>query len=281
MGRTTVKEQPNLMKTVTVVSCCDGRSQGGGKDYEAAAVRLARSIRVNGGHCKGCNIAFWMDADNQPTEETKRQLVNYDCKLYYGKAPIDGQQMSKKIAACCLDFDTDYTVWMDTDIYVLKDFSALLDMDTDVAVSPTTRSHHRWAREEDIPLLDNYYTYLGLKRPDIKVETHQDKKLGNFYFSSGLIVFKSKIDFGIKYLNVARSILSSDREKYHYSFDQVALPLLIVNYDLTYTLIEERYHYVYGVHNHRLEYEGIVIVHYQDRQVTEVPDNMWGVDSSA
>lgn len=281
MAETAPSGRWDPMKTVTIVSCCDGRREGGDKDYEAAAIRLARSIRCNGGYYKDSDIAFWMDIDNQPAEETKRQLVGYGCELHYGKVPIEWQPMSSKIAACCLNFNTDYTIWMDTDIYVLDDFSALLDLDTDVAVSPTTRSHHRWAREEDIPLLDVLYKHFGLDRPEIKVMTHEDKELGNFYFCSGLIVFRSDIHFGKKYLEVAKGILGTNVESKDYAFTQTALPIIITKYELSYTIIPEWLHYVYGVHNHKLEYDNVAIVHYQDRRVTEVLDDMWEVGLSA
>ena len=266
------------MKTVTVVSCCDGRREGSDKDYEAASIRLARSIRMNGGCCKGCGIAFWIDADNQPAEWKKKRLLGLGCELYYGMEPIEWQPISKKIAACCLNFDTDYTIWMDTDIYVLKDFSALVDTDADVSVSPTTRSHHRWAREEDIPLLNALFNLFGLRMPVIKIETHEDRGLGNFYYCSGLISFRSDIDFGKKYLEVAKGILGSNVNDSSYSFDQTSLPIIITKYNLSYSVIPEWLHYVYAVHNHKLEYDNIAIVHYQDQRVTEVSDNMWWVD---
>lgn len=266
------------MKSVTVASCCEAkRGLKHQKDYEAMAVRLAKSIRNNGGIYKDCDIVFWSDKDYKPSEETIKKLKDYGCELVYGKTPIEGHPISNKIAACSLPFDTDYVIWMDTDLYVLRDFSELLKEETDIVVSPDTRVGHPWTREEDTPLWDRYYEYFDLKNPNIKILTHQDKKLGNFYFCSGLIVFRNAIDFGKKYLEIAKSILSTDVENRVYAFSQTSLPVVIVKYGLTYSLIPERLHYFYSIHGHKLDYSDIAIVHYQDRRIDEVLDEDWVV----
>ena len=263
------------MKTVTVVSCC-GASRGAKhqKDYETLAIRLARSIRRNGGIYKDCDIAFWLDEDYKPSVETIARLESYNCTLTWGRLAIDNVPMSSKIAACCLEFDTDYVIWMDTDIYVLGDFSDLI-ADVDVMVSPDTRNHHPWTREEDSGKWDEYYAYFGLKNPNIKIITHVDKQPGNFYFCAGLFVFRNGIDFGNKYLEVAKAILSSEMEDY--AFDQMALPITIVKYGLSWGIIPEYLHYIYAIHGHKLDYDGVQIVHYQDGRISEVPEEEWVV----
>ena len=72
--------------------------------------------------------------------------------------------------------------------------------------------------------------------------------------------------------------MGSDVDDRFYSFDQTALPIIITKYNLSYSIIPEWLHYVYAVHNHKLMYDNIAIVHYQDSRVTEVSDNMWEVD---
>lgn len=267
------------MKTFTVVSICESaRGNLYQKDYESMAVRLAKSIRNNGGECSDCDIVFWHDWHYPPSDKTVRKLKLYDCKFVAGETPIKELPLSNKIAACSLHFDTDYTLWMDTDMYVLKDFSALFETDKDILVTPVSYSTSQWAREEDIPLWDEYYNHFGLQRPDTKIRTNVDKKLGNFYFSSGLIGFRSSISFGAAYFMAVQGILATEVADKQDAVTQTAIPILLTKFNLSYQIIPGKYHYVYSVHNHRLEDDDVAIVHYQGDRIKEVSDKAWSID---
>jgi hypothetical protein len=275
------------MKSLTIISCCCAkRGEQPSQDYETLAIRLAQSIRRNAEAYRDCRVVFYSDSNRQPSEATAERLKSLDCELVYGgETPIPGYEGSNKLSACCIPFDTDYAYWFDTDMYVLGDISALLETDSDVIVSPDARSYHPWTRLDDAPLWDKLYNYLGTVRPPQTIITHQDKKVGNLSFEGGVFGFRRGTQFGERLWKTYSAVYNSgilgkdihdSSSPHRFPYDFVALPLTIVKYGLSYSQLEEKYHYYYGLHDCKLEGD-VRIVHYQGARVTEVTEKDWEV----
>lgn len=254
------------------------------KNYEECAIRFVRSIRENGGKCKNIPIKFWIDGNLMPSNITIKRLLDYNCSITLGKLkipqPSKGGSWSSKLQA--LDeckIDTKYGIWMDTDMYITRGFTGLLECNSDVKMTPVSLVHNFGASDNENKMWDKYYDYFKLKRPDTKIKTHVDKKLGNFYFTSSLIMFKSDLDFGKKYYKFAKRLYDSDLPHNEKRYVQTVLPLMIVKYGWTYETVPIQFCYLYHLNNYTLGDHKLppAIIHYCDNRITEIPDDKWNV----
>ena len=161
------------MSKVTIISACEHRED---KDFEPMSRRLVYSIRTNGGKYKDSDIIMWHSEDAAPSTETKAWLVDAGCIVVAGQ-PLnarsikgDCEPIGNKIMAANTPVSTEYSLWIDTDMYVLDTalFEALLDRTVDVAAVGTEYAFHRWARM-DLPDEDRswakFYALAGIDPP--------------------------------------------------------------------------------------------------------------------
>ena len=245
------------------------------KNYEPYAIRLAKSIRKNGGKYKDVPIKMWFGEDAIPSFESSNTLRNLGCELVPGVCVHPNHPVYNKITASAMHFDTDYAVWMDSDMYVMGDLTELLNCDKEVLVSPDQKSTHRWSSSEQDPLWEKIYEVLNVERPLKKIPCHIDSSVGNFYFCSGLFQFDTGIGFPEMYEQCASKIMSLGGP-FLENFTQTGLGMAVHKGGYTYDLIPEKYHYFYALHDRKLA-EDTQIVHYQDNRVTEIPDKEWNV----
>jgi hypothetical protein len=259
------------VKTCTVLSNVDGpRDWHNGKDYEACAIRLAKSIRKNGGSCKDIPIVFWYPRSNKPSEETINTLLFNGCTVIGDKCSIDDDALYCKISACKNELKSDYTLYLDTDSYVMGDFSRIFDINTDVSLMPAQWSYEGYCREEDMEVVDKLYEAYGCTRDKTLMTVSQvDKKPCNFYFYSSAIVYKNGIGFGDKYEEAARAVLSSGLHlpdgHLPIVIGQVTLGMIVQKYKLTHSTIPLDMYWNLNAHGYLPD--GTAIVHYQDKNV--------------
>ena len=264
------------MKTLTIISGCEGsRNAYGQKDYESLAIRLVKSLRKNGGLYRDCSVVFCYDLDYSPSDITRKFLEdNYKCIFCPVPPAVLGVNPSIKASACAMDFNTDYVLWLDTDIYINSSFEELLDIDVDVVVSPPSNSFNKWARKEEEAKWSLFYKSLGVSFPTENVITLVDKKPCTLYFSSGIILFKNYLGFGQKYLEVIRKLSEvTEVEDRLEGLSQTALTATIVKYSFSYKTLSKKFHYCYVANGFKLDAgEKPSIIHYQDCIVKEIPE---------
>jgi len=264
------------MSSHTIFSICESERDvyPYPKNYEPYAIRLAKSIRNNGGK-DDLKIKMWYGEDAPPSADSIARLKDLDCEVVAGKCVYHDYPVYNKIEASKMEFDTDYAMWMDSDLYVMGELTELLNCDKDVLVSPDQRSTHRWSSSEQNPLWDLIYKELNVERPLKKIPCHIDSSVGNFYFCSGLFQFKIGVGFPEMYEQCACKIIGLGGP-FIENFTQTGLGMAVHKGGYSYDLIPEKYHYFYTLHDKKLA-EDTQIVHYQDNRVTEIPDKEWNV----
>ncbi len=221
------------MSKVTIISACEHRED---KDFEPMSRRLVHSIRTNGGKYKNTDIVMWHAQEASPSAETKAWLVDAGCTVVAGE-PLnarsvegDCEPIGNKIMAANTPVSTEYSLWIDTDMYVLDTvrFEALLDKTVDVAAVGTEYSYHRWARL-DLPDEDRswakFYALAGVDPPSERFVGGIDGKPCNFYFNSALVFFKNGRGFAAAWRDIARAIRGSGDENCRHNFTQTALTI--------------------------------------------------------
>ena len=265
------------MSSHTIFSICESERYvyPHPKNYEAYAIRLARSIRKNGGKYKDVKIKMWFGEDAPPSKESILKLSDFGCDLQAGQCIYKNHPVYNKIEACGMDFDTDYAMWMDSDMYVMGDMSEILETTKDVVVSPDQNAMHRWSRTDEDDKWEQIFKTLGTTKPETKIRCHIDGRDGNFYFCSGIFMFKTGIGFPQLYKGCATGIINLGGP-FTENFTQTGLGMAVHIGGYTYDLIPERYHYFYTLHDKKLASD-TVVVHYQDNKVTEIPNEEWNV----
>jgi hypothetical protein len=271
-------------KSLTIISSFNANLPKINKDYEASARRFAYSIRKNGGKCKDCRIIFWIDRENPPTPDTICYLVDLGCDFVYGdvvlKQPTPAGSWSSKLYAVneC-NFYTPYAVWMDIDFYCLGDFSELLEGEFDIAVPPMNLVTNFGASEQENEMWRKYFSYFGLPAPTERITTHVDKKPGNFYFTSSIMVYKNNINFGFLYKTISSQIRISSLPYNDKRFSQTAVPILIKLHNLKYKILPRHLAYMYHLNDYQLRNDEKVpiLVHYCDNKIDEVADEDWNI----
>jgi hypothetical protein len=225
------------MNEITIISACEHRGE---KDFEPMARRLVYSIRTNGGKYKDVPVVMWHSKDAAPSAETQAWLVAHGCTVVEGE-PLNAQAaggggvelVGNKIMAANTPVSTEYSLWMDTDMYVLDTelFEALLDRTVDVAAVGQEYSYHRWARL-DLPDEDRswskFYALAGIDPPSEKFVGGIDGDPCNFYFNSALVFFKNGRGFPEAWKDIAIAIRGSGDPNCRHNFTQTALTVAAV-----------------------------------------------------
>ena len=263
------------MNKYTILSICESerKDQPHSKNYETHAIRLVKSLRKHGDRCRDLPVVMWYADDAIPSSDTISKLHDLGCDFRIGKCNYKRNPVYNKITACMSHIDSEYIIWMDSDLYILGDFMDILETDKDVVVSPDQKAIHRWSRPDEDPLWEKIYSTLGVEKPQDRIPCHIDGGLGNFYFCSGLFMFKNGIRFQDEYQRCAGDILGLGGP-FEQNFTQTGLGMAVHAGKYSYDLIPEKYHYFYSLHDRKLS-DDTVIVHYQDNRVTEIPDEDW------
>ena len=263
-----------MKNEVTIISACEHRED---KDFEPMAKRLVYSIRTNGGKYKDVPIIMWHCQEAAPSAETKVWLVDHGCTVVGGE-PLDARSVEgdvepigNKIMAANTPVSTDYSLWIDTDMYVLDTalFEALLDRTVDVAAAGTEYSYHRWARL-DLPDEDRswakFYALAGVDPPSEKFVGGMDGEVCNFYFNSAVVFFKNGRGLPEAWRDIARAIRGSGDENCRHNFTQTALTVAAVKTADTHEQLPGTYNAYWSLRREKsLE---CAILHYQGNETT-------------
>ena len=291
-------------KTCTLVSNVDGwRDFHNEKDYGICAIRLARSLRKNGGKCKDMDLVFWYPENNPPPKSIIDELKKLNCNVMSNNVAVSSHEVMTSLevpsniakdpisytdsifctlSACQLEFSTDYTLCLNVDCYIMGDFSGIFqDLDSDLSVMPAQWSFESWCREEDMEKVDEFYGAFGYNRDkSLKTISQVDKKECNFYFYSTAILYKNGIGFGSKYEEAARAVLSriDGVRKDHLCLVLIQVPIgmVIQKYNLSHTVIPLDLIWNYAPQGHTI-IGSPAIVHYQWQEFPGIQKEIWEV----
>lgn len=269
-------------KDITILSLFSGKNKG--KDYEACARRFVDSFRRN--VSKNIPIILWVNENNLPKISTINFVESYNnVELVYGinsepEPTKDGSWICKVDAIYDCDIHTKYCWYLDIDMYFYRDPFNLIYFDFDLMAPPMNYSHNFGASSKFTNMWEQYYNYFGLewdgKR---KLKTNVDKKLGNFYFNSSSMIYRTDINFDEKYKNHAIKLLKSGLPHCTKRFSQTCLPIIVDKYKLKYKPMGRLLHYMYHLNNYTLENDDgePSIIHYCDNRIKEILDEHWEV----
>jgi hypothetical protein len=261
------------MDRVTIISACEHRED---KDFEPMARRLVYSIRTNGGKYKDAPITMWHCQEAAPSAETKAWLVDEGCTVVGGEPlnarSIEGdcEPIGNKIMAANTPVSTEYSLWIDTDMYVLDTamFETLLDKTVDVAAAGTEYGFHRWARL-DLPDEDRswakFYALAGVEPPGEKFVGGLDGESCNFYFNSALVFFKNGRGLAEAWRDIARAIRASGDENCRHNFTQTALTVAAVKTAATWERLPSPYNAYWSMYWEK-SFDA-AILHYQGNEM--------------
>jgi hypothetical protein len=219
---------------------------------------------------------MWYGEDCPPTIETRRKLEELNCTLVEGKCEYPSDPIYNKISACNIPIETEYGLWLDSDIYILGELGSLLTGDFDVSAPPTDRSIHKWASENEKEAWEKLYKLTNVSPPEFGLKTYFDSQEGLFYLCSGLIVFKSTSGFPKMYAEVCKAILEAKDRVDVQNFSQTGLTIATIKGEFKYKYVPEVMHYCYATHGHSLSSDAIVI-HYQDAMISELLIKEWEI----
>jgi hypothetical protein len=264
-----------MKNEVTIISTCEKREN---KDFETMSKRLVHSIRTNGGKYKDVDIVMWHCDEAVPSDETKSRLSDTGCTVVEGKPfnalAIEGgeggcEPVGNKIMAVNTPVSTEYSLWMDADMYVLDTsrFEALLDMTVDVAAAGAENTFHRWARldspEEDRSWA-KFYELAGIDPPSEQFVGGLDGEPCNFYFNSALVFFKNGRGFPEAWADIARLIRASGMPHCAESWSQTSLTVAAVKTADTTARLPSAYNGYWSRYGEKSFDQ--VILHYQDQE---------------
>lgn len=236
------------------------------KNFEISTVKLVESIRKNGGKLKDCKIKIWIPRKFRPSDRVIEFLIDNNCQLEYGDDwLIPAYPNSSKIDACNMKFDTKFVMWIDSDSLVLKDFSgAFRFMNAyDVSFPAMNLITNFGAGKEEDELWRKYYEYFDLKQPNTQIETLIDKKLGHFYFTSAVMIFKNNLNFGKLYKHFVTELFASDLPRKDFRFSQTVLSLMATQENWKVKPMLKEYAHLFHLNGYSLE-SNTALVHYAD-----------------
>lgn len=256
------------MHKVTIISGCERRKVNQfHKNYEPMAKRLVYSIRTNGGKYKDVPIVMWHSEDAAPSAETQMWLVDHGCSVVAGKPLGAGcEPVGNKIIAAGTPVATEYSLWMDSDMYVLDTllFETLLDKIVDVTAVGPEYGFQRWACPEDVPIWNQMYELAGVSPPTERFVGSMAGDSCNFYFNSALVLFKNGRSFPETWKDVAIAIRNSGIKYCEHNFTQTSLTISAVKTADTWEQLPGTYNAYWSMYFER-SFDA-AILHYQTNE---------------
>lgn len=243
------------------------------------------SLRKFGGEMKHTPVILYIEEGAEPSSDDMFELIDdYRAKLIFGTPDFKGQSkygswFNKCSAVADAKFDTTHGLWMDIDYYINGDFSELLSFNCDIAVPPMNLITNFGATPEDSDMWNTYYEYFNIPRPSTQIKTAVDKKMGSFYFTSSIMLYKNDIRFGKIYKLWSLALLQSGLPFCEKRFSQTSIPLIITKYGLDYKVMPRHLSYMYHLNDYTLKCTGKdpVLIHYCDNRITEIEDEYWDI----
>lgn len=257
-----------MKNSVTIISGCERREVNvHHKNYEPLARRLVHSIRTNGGKYKDVDIVMWHAEEFAPSVETQEWLTNAGCTVIAGEPLGHGcEPVGNKIVAANTPVSTEYSLWIDSDMYVLDTqlFEALLDRTVDVAAVGPEYGFQGWAGPKDVPIWNQFYELLGVEPPTEKFVGSMGNDPCNFYFNSALVLFKNGRGFPEAWRDIAIAIRNSGIENCERNFTQTSLTVAAVKTADTWEQLPGTYNAYWSIRkNQALD---CAILHYQTNE---------------
>ncbi len=275
-----------VLSKISIVSTCEQKKHDvpHAKDYSVGALRLANSIRINGGLFNECSIYLWYDSRYAPDEDIQGKLTELGCILVPGEQSVVDPLFSKvqAMTTCSEKMATDYLLWLDSDMLVVNGLDVLVDfMGVDVAATATEKVHHRLARKEDLlvwkDLCDS--NDVSFERySELNLLTMMDNEVGLFNFNSGVVLARRASAFLDSYSAIAQNILIQAKGKLpgtDYCFDATAVALAVLRENLSWGKLPMILNHYFALHQEVLP--DTAIVHYQDNDLGDLFPSLWNL----
>lgn len=268
-----------MVDRVTVISTCERRKRNSySKNYEPMSKRLVHSIRTNGGKYSDVPVIMYYSSVAEPSSETQKWLENNGCALVKGQSDlIPGEPVGNKVDACNAPFTSEYGLWMDSDMYLLKPelFEALVEMDVDLAATGSEYGHHRWGRLSDAPIWDELYRLVGVEAPVERFSGGLDGVPVHFYFNSAIVLFRNGTTFPATWKDLAKVVRFSGIENTEHNFTQTSLTLAALKTNSRCVQLSQTYNAYYALE--RQKALDRAVLHYQDNVIDFDSRVMWNV----
>lgn len=265
------------------------------KSYEECAIRFARSLRKNGGALRDAPVIFYVDTVYIPDDKVLDVLEREYGIMFYHYNDRDmviqsgAGSWSPKIYAVKHLQSTfppacTHGIWIDIDYYVNGDLHELEELCdyADVCAPPMNLITNFGAHpERDREMWESYYDYFelpaSLEIPS--VQTHVDKKMGWFYFTSSIMTWKIGIGFEQSYFDISKALFNSGLQDCQKRYTQTSVPLTILKNGYTWDTIPRHLAYLYHLNGYKLENDEKypALIHYCCNRVTEISDKNWNV----
>ncbi|MBD3260639.1 MAG: hypothetical protein GF334_03010 [Candidatus Altiarchaeales archaeon] len=264
---------------LTIISSCEFREKNNySKNYEPMSRRLVHSIRTNGGKYKDCRIVMWYSEEAAPSLETTDWLIEHGCDVIGGKSlGHNCEPVGNKIMAVNTPVDTEFSLWIDTDMYLLDPvrFEELLEADFDVSACGSNNAHHRWASLEYAEHWAQFYELAGVDAPAERFTGYLDGLPQHVYFNSCFVLYRNGRNFPETWKDLAIKVRNSGIDECEHNFTQTSLTLAVLKTARTYRELPFTYNAVYcRVGKKALEE---TMLHYQDNIIDFDPRVKWNV----
>lgn len=263
----------------TIISSCESLRDGPDylKSYEKKSVRLAYSIRNNGGKYKNLPIVMWHAADAPPSEEVKSKLEGMGCIVVEGETLLEEEPIANKIVASSTKVGTEFSLWLDSDIYLLdsEGFESLVELDVDFAAVGSARAQHRWASFDYLDRWEEMYGLVGVNKPESTLLSGLESEPCIFYFNSAVVFFRGGRGFSETWVDLAPKIRYSGIKDIKHNFTQTSLTLTALKTKSTWKQLDVRYNAYIALMGEKA-FDG-VFLHYQDNVVDNCEKVVWDV----
>jgi hypothetical protein len=264
---------------VTIISSCEFRKKDiHSKNYEPMAKRLVHSIRTNGGKYKDSPIIMWHSEGASPSPETIKWLESRGCDVVSGQ-PLghNCEPVGNKIMAVNTPIDTEFGLWIDTDMYLLDPvrFEELLDNDFDLSAPGQNNVTHRWAGPEYDRHWAQFYELAGVEAPEDEFISYLDGLPSQVYFNSCFVLYRTGRDFPETWRDLAIKVRNSGVDGCEHNFTQTSLTLAALKTSSSRRQLPFTYNAVYCRVGKRALEE--TLIHYQDSVIDFDPRVEWDV----
>jgi hypothetical protein len=220
---------------------------------------------------------MWYSPEAAPSNKTVSILVDQlGCRVVCGETLLPEDPIANKIEAMCVPVDTPYSLWMDTDTYVLNTdrFMRLFDCNVDVAASGQSYHYQRWATFHDIPKWRLLYHLAGIEGEVREGRARVDNLPCNFYMNSGVVMVKNGRGFQQRWKDLACEVRRSGITDAQHNFTQTSLTLTALSTDSECFFLSDEFNCSYSAVGE--EAMKSTILHYQDH-IIDRPGVLWNV----
>lgn len=211
--------------------------QGG--DLEIHALLLAASLKQHASvpHELVACVPTPADRWPPPAKRTIEQLKDLGVRIVPVTNELDSSYgIANKISCLEVPHGFSHTVFLDSDVLCLRDFSGSDVLQFDFAAKPADLATYG----NDPAIWEATYRAAGLPMPEERIVTTVSQEVTPPYYNSGVLIVAREIPLVPTWLDCARQIRGISNP---YFLDQAALPVALRKLGISVHLLEEAYNF--------------------------------------